>query len=657
MPRASHAIAVLFAGALGAAAPGGPAWGARPNVRELGPLTAIERLARAGARAKLEHRGAQTALVTVVAPQYDNPFFNFSLAQLGGYLRHKNPELRAKPEAVRFIEPDIALTRTPALARSTEYTLRELRKTKPHVIALSAKLRSTENLLALLDALKQESWARRSVIVVGNVTGTFAHTTLSAKHPDVLFALGEGELTMNALYRAVKGGQTDLSGIPNLAYRDGGELRYTERKVLALERQTWLPALDMLDLAIRKGANIAIETSRGCPGNCTYCCIPQFDKVQTAQGATRKADWRHFPIARTAELLRLMKARGVAHVLIVDSELGTRTPNYLRQLARTLLKQDNPTFGVDMRLDGLGAPGMARRNIRTMKMFHLAGLRDVFVGAESGSDSQLTRYGKALLRPPGMTQAEINVRGIDVLVRAGLTPEVAFLPFDPLMTRKEVLENLAFLELRIGGKSRRDPGLPILEFVNGALNAMRVQVDTPYLRLVEKQGLLRELAPEGAFHEADYLDPRMGQVANRALAWYREVMDVRYPILQVARYHGDRATRARARAFVNRIHSLDIRFVRAMLAAMPEDRFDRQVGALGWRADKQLLGPARARWEKVAKQAAPRLDRVGALLRQERDLLLEEMRGFLMPLQETKPQAKPARKTKAARTANLPKAA
>ena len=48
---------------------------------------------------------------------------------------------------------------------------------------------------------------------------------------------------------------------------------------------------------------------------------------------------------------------------------------------------------------------------------------------------------------------------------------------------------------------------------------------------------------------------------------------------------------------------------------------------------------------------------MGALLRQERDLLLEEMRGFLMPLQETKPQAKPARKTKAARTANLPKAA
>ncbi|MCC6749317.1 MAG: radical SAM protein [Deltaproteobacteria bacterium] len=625
------ALLVLALGALSSGAL--PAANAAPRLRDNVParrdvleqrLPVAERFDRAAARAALQPGGTRLALVTTVAPAYDIPTFNMGLAELAGYLRYKHRELAHRPARITFIEPDLMLSRTPELAQSVDYTLRKLRATKPHIIGVSAKMGSQDNLIQLLTRLRREPWARDAVIVVGNVMGTFSHATLAERFPEVVFALGEGELAIDAIYRAVKTRRTDLSKIPNVAYRSSDGLVRTPRKVLALERQRWLPALDMLEQALRVKADIGLEASRGCPGHCTFCSVPQLDFKTKPDGSNPAAPWRHFPVTRTAELVRVLRAAGATTLNFVDSEFGSRNPRYLTRLAHQLGKQPGAPFAVDFRLDafGMADPKLAKRFISVLGLLAHAGLNSVFVGAESGSDEQLRRYGKGY-------PLDVNLRGIDLLVRAGLRPQVGFITFDPLMTRRDLEANLRFLLRRVGGTATQK-GRRVLSYVTSPLNVMRVQAETPLQRLVASWRLA--ITPEGteAFYRAEFLDPRMEQLATAAQDWFREIMHLRYPVLQASRYARSPAVRARATDLVERLHALDVLYLKGLLRELPRDPFDRTLdeNPARLRLDQAFRTAARDHWAIAARNAAPGLARVGAAFRAKRTALEAELKAL-----------------------------
>ncbi|MDH3602055.1 MAG: hypothetical protein OEU26_20780, partial [Candidatus Tectomicrobia bacterium] len=76
--------------------------------------------------------------------------------------------------------------------------------------------------------------------------------------------------------------------------------------------------------------------------------------------------------------------------------------------------------------------------IELLKRMKNIGFNCVFVGFESGSDSQLKRYNK------GVSRKE-NMKAIRILKQIGIHADGGFITFDPLMQMEEVFENTQFL--------------------------------------------------------------------------------------------------------------------------------------------------------------------------------------------------------------------
>jgi len=607
-----------------------------------------ERFSRARRRYRRED-GARIALVVLPSPDYDVATFNLSSAELAGYLRHEHPELR---DGIHFIEPDIVLSRTESLTRSAGYCLEALRRIQPHILGVSAKIGSHRHLLDLLEALREEPWAQSCVLIVGNVLSTFSHDVFSERHPEALYAVGDGELALEAAYRALKDEAVRLEDIPSVAYRKEGELKCTPRRMLDHARVSWLPALDMLDTAIERKADIVVRATTGCPASCTFCSIKAVNLESQPTGRLQDMGWESYPPARTARLFALLQERGVRHVNLADDEFGNTDFRFIEMFADLLIAQNNAiTFNVSMRLDAFWSPAMPaaevarRRGI--LRKISRAGLQHLFVGAESGSASQLRRYGKGY-------PLEVNERTIDILLEENIQPCLGFIPFDAFVTRAELEANLKFLETLVGGRA-------LFELVASPINVMRVQRATPYERLLQRRGLLRGLEDNLTFHQVEFADPRMGAVALAGQEWFREVLSLRYPIIQLYRmsqtsHAFDPASHRRSRTAIRALHQLDVGYVRAMLAV-----FDGDIEPAEMRdcAANPLVngfaGLQRAReiWAESARKAEPAFAAITLGFRQKRAPLELEMRGLLDEAYSCEAETEPPRNA-GARLRNLP---
>jgi radical SAM superfamily enzyme YgiQ (UPF0313 family) len=132
-------------------------------------------------------------------------------------------------------------------------------------------------------SLRLASMARRvnprCVVVAGGPHATHVGRSLLRACPDLsAVALGEGELTMRDLVRAVGEGRP-LAGVPGLLVRDeAGDPAPTAPRPVA-------PVLDALPWPGRHYAGHHLDvpqetsfliTSRGCPARCTFCNTPDF---------------------------------------------------------------------------------------------------------------------------------------------------------------------------------------------------------------------------------------------------------------------------------------------------------------------------------------------------------------------------------------------
>jgi radical SAM superfamily enzyme YgiQ (UPF0313 family) len=89
-----------------------------------------------------------------------------------------------------------------------------------------------------------------------------------------------------------------------------------------------------------------------------------------------------------------------------------------------------------------------------------AGLDAVFIGLESGCQSQLDRFTKG-------TTVEQNRKAIEIVRELGLKMDVGFIMFDPYVTVEELEQNMRFireLELSVPMiKLQLYPGIPIID--------------------------------------------------------------------------------------------------------------------------------------------------------------------------------------------------
>ncbi|HHW43853.1 MAG TPA: radical SAM protein, partial [Desulfotomaculum sp.] len=358
----------------------------------------------------------------------------------------------------------------------------------------------TAEIMAMLQVVKEEK-PRIHLNLYGHYP-TFAWEPLLRQFPFVdSVVLGEPEFTLTELAR-------------RLAGPDGGAWRETTGLVYSGQggpvRNQLRPAVDDLDslpfplrpdpqASARRHMHNYILGSRGCYGRCTFCYLNNF----YGPGMI----WRgRTPANIVAEMEQVYRATGNPSFYFADANFfgpGERGRQRILELAGLLGRLDFPlVFGLECRANDV-EEGVFSRLVEV-------GLRDVFLGVESGAQSALDRFRK------GTTVAQ-NERAIVTLRRLGLNISLGFINFDPGATLEEIRENLHFLQRM---ELLDCPSTTAHLFFHRQV----VLRGTPAYDYLLGRGLLRPVGFTG--HEGEYTmaDPRaeavcrvMGVLARRVL--------------------------------------------------------------------------------------------------------------------------------------------
>ena len=281
------------------------------------------------------------------------------------------------------------------------------------------------------------------LVVLGNIIPASYPQEFLRLYSNVIIATGEGERTILDLIDFLKG-EKPLSSIAGIAYFDSGAFVQNPNGSVPIDSIP-LPALDTLPGLTKNRGALTLELSRGCQWNaCTFC--PRDHKSSTWKTFSSTQIIEQFGyLNEVCEAFKLNK-----HVFLADEEFvggikdGLETAR-IREVARGLIdKGYGFLFDAAARVDQVYTPKMnSQWHTERMEMWHLcrqAGLDRLFMGLESGSVSQLQRFGKGI-RP------EHSVYAIRILSSLGIPLRFGFVTFDQLMIGLDDLKrNIQFLK-------------------------------------------------------------------------------------------------------------------------------------------------------------------------------------------------------------------
>ncbi len=276
-----------------------------------------------------------------------------------------------------------------------------------------------------VDAIAQVRRRRSDVpIVCGGI-----HPTLFDRHilrtcPVQFIVRGEGEIAIGRLCAALEG-RLDLDTVPNLSWIDAhGRLvrNAVDAKIAAGDlAATPLPRWDRLPPATYKC--LAVESSRGCAYDCSFCSTPY------------RRNWRGLDaeavVTRLAHALNALDRTRSGCVHIVDDEFSMN-PARATAIARRIAERGlAPRLLFDSR-----APDLLHPEFVSAIAPYTAGL---LVGAECGYDEGLAKVGKG-------TTCRTLQQAARVLAEHGLAArtDFSFILGLPWETRAEVEQTIRF---------------------------------------------------------------------------------------------------------------------------------------------------------------------------------------------------------------------
>lgn len=264
-----------------------------------------------------------------------------------------------------------------------------------------------------------------------------------AAHPAVDFAVrGEGEHTFRDIVDYLDGNKNHvaLKEIPGISYvppdTDGGTVVHNADRQLEQNLDIFpFPRRDLL--AGKKyhyfGATIeAMETSRGCPHNCNFCCIHKMWKDPRGQAANARAGYRTKSIRRIMQELYELDWSKFFTFFCEDN--FTMIPRRAEAICDWIIRSGLPSklhFSCQSRVDTI-----VRYPHLVDKMAE-AGFRQVFLGIESVHQQTLDAIGKR-------TSVEQAKRAVQMLHDRGISIFGSIIIGFPGETRRMVRENLLF---------------------------------------------------------------------------------------------------------------------------------------------------------------------------------------------------------------------
>jgi len=305
---------------------------------------------------------------------------------------------------------------------------------KDDIIGISAKIGTYNILEKVLNKLSYIEYP----VIVGGPLATYGNKSLLKKHKSIILVSGEGESSFTDLCQLFSNKKKEnlyhkLKDIPNLIYFQEENVITTIRRPEKLE-QLEHPKRYFIDTLVEEGGIVRVENSRGCSyGKCSFCSVSyQYNCSK----------WRPFEIEFIIDELKSISEMGCRSPYFTDEDFFGGDYDRAEKLAQKIIEMKkenliNPemNFFFDLRVNDVIHP----KGYHAIKLWKLAGLREVFLGIESGVNSQLNRYKKPV-------SEDSNLKAISKIKKLNLQLDFGYILFDPEMTFQELKNNIYYLE-------------------------------------------------------------------------------------------------------------------------------------------------------------------------------------------------------------------
>jgi len=300
-------------------------------------------------------------------------------------------------------------------------------------------------------------------LTCGGQVPTFCYEELLREAPAIdTVVRHEGEQTIVELANRLARRES-LAGMCGLVRRDGSAIAVGQPRPVVVELDHLPPPVRAQEPLVVGGAPIAVMlTSRGCIGDCTYCCLRAFKK---------DAGGKRFRLrdvsAIVDEIARVQLDHGVRVVVLQDDLFIL--PSERKTIARMeAIRRGLDERGVEPVVFWIkGRPetitGPVARAASEMGAIH------VFLGIENASPARLGYLGRT-------HTSDDSKRAITNLLDHGVRSSFNFMLFDPDCTLEEIVANIDFAE----------------QFVDLTWNVCRTEVypGTPLLERLGREGRL-----------------------------------------------------------------------------------------------------------------------------------------------------------------------
>lgn len=334
------------------------------------------------------------------------------------------------------------------------------------VVGFSPTLASMKGTLEIAKATKQ--WSSPPTVILGGHHATLCADAILTSEPHVDFIFyGEAENSLvDFLKRIENGGSDSFKG----RVRRVGDLPVWDEPSPIVED------LDRLPFGVRDTlcelqkhhpiVGTTIQSSRGCPFDCTFCTSPAFYK--------HSPKYRKHTPRYVADEMEKACGEFDVHLFNFTDDLflpaGNRNKVWACEFATELIERKLPVaFSIMVRAE-LFQPECSG----IFQRLKQAGLHQVLIGIENVSHNSLTKYNKGTKISDYMTAVEC-LESLDLF----LVP--AFINLNPFLTHEEFLENVAFLTNVV-----KDPTL--FQYTSRLV----VFPGTPMEHMLRKEGLLVE---------------------------------------------------------------------------------------------------------------------------------------------------------------------
>lgn len=280
---------------------------------------------------------------------------------------------------------------------------------------------------------KMKTMKHKPLIFVGNVMATYGYEYLLEKYKDIICMIGEGEEIYVQIITALLSNELVMNRINNLAFWNDEKICMTERKIANLSCYI-KPIRAFNDFIIKNKGIARIEGSRGCIwGKCSFCCI-NYKYDSTA--------WRGISIEKIVEQIEELAIAGIKSIYFTDEDFIGNNILRLEQLIDEIEKQRNINAAfkeVNFFISIKAMDILNEQIFKLLQRFSNLGLREIFIGIESGSESQLKRYNKC-------TTKKINENVLKKVKEINVEIDLGYILFDPEITIEELEENMKFIE-------------------------------------------------------------------------------------------------------------------------------------------------------------------------------------------------------------------